>query len=101
METIMRNVRDMDAPNRQTLERLIGRRLTDDQRLIIHVLNVDEPHAPSPQSAEGPGPLPPWCNVYEGLTDEAISAVETTILTRADLARAAEEPPAARNQFLR
>ena len=26
----------------------------------------------------------------EGLTDDAISAVETTILTRADLARAAE-----------
>jgi hypothetical protein len=41
-------------------------------------------------SAEAPSQLPAWCNVYEGLTDEAISSVEATILTRADLSRAAE-----------
>jgi hypothetical protein len=90
METITRHVKDMGSADRQALERLTGRSLTDDHRLIIHVLNVDEPHRPAAQSAEVPGALPPWCNVYEGLTDEAISAVEATILTRANVTRAAE-----------
>jgi hypothetical protein len=57
---------------------------------MIHILNVDESHLPSPESAAGSGPLPAWCNVYEGLTDEAISAVEATFFTRANLTRAAE-----------
>jgi hypothetical protein len=90
METVMRNVKDLGSADRQTLERLIGRSLADDLRLMIHILNVDEPHLPSPESAAGSVPLPAWCNVYEGLTDEAISAVEATFFTRANLTRAAE-----------
>lgn len=90
MQTVMQNVKDLDLPDRQTLERLIGRTLTDDLRLIIHILNVDEPHLPSPGAAVGSAPLPTWFNVYEGLTDEAIASVEATFLTRASLTRAAE-----------
>jgi hypothetical protein len=90
MEIVIQNVTDLDLADRQTLERLIGRNLTDDLRLIIHILNVDEPHLPSPGDAAGSGPLPTWCNVYEGLTDEAIASVEATSLTRASLTRAVE-----------
>jgi len=86
----MRNVKDLGSADRQTLERLIGRNLTDDLRLIIHILNVDAPHLPCPGSAEGSGPLPAWCNVYEGLSDEAIASVEATFLTPVSLTRAGE-----------
>jgi len=90
METVTRNVRDIGRADRQALEHLIGRHLADDQRLVIHVMSMHMSTAQAEQPAEGSSSLPAWCNVYEGLTDEAISSVEATILTRADLTRAAQ-----------
>ena len=38
MESIIRNVRDMEAGKRQSLEAVLGRQLQDDQQVIIRVL---------------------------------------------------------------
>lgn len=90
METVIRNVKDIATVDRRALEHVIGRQLADDQRLLIRVVSVEVPqHAPT-AAAQAAGPLPEWCNVYQGLTDEAITALEETVLTRADLSRAAE-----------
>lgn len=46
MESIIRNVRDLDSDKRQSLEEVLGRELRDDQQLIIQVLTPDlEPDA--------------------------------------------------------
>ena len=90
METVTRNVKDIGTADRQALEHVIGRNLADDQRVVIRVLKMDLSNRQTPESLPADAPLPDWCNVYQGLTDEAISSLEETLLTRADLGRAAE-----------
>lgn len=52
MESIIRNVRDLEADNRHSLETVLGRPLQDDQQIIIRVLTPDvEPDAATKQSA--------------------------------------------------
>ena len=34
--------------------------------------------------------LPDWCNVYEGLSDAEVAAIEEVTLTRANLTRPSE-----------
>jgi len=43
MESFVRNVRDLDAGNRQSLETILGRRLGDDQQVMIRVVTPVEP----------------------------------------------------------
>jgi hypothetical protein len=59
------------------------------QQLVIHVVNAD---VLSTRVGTEPGAatLPDWCNVYEGLSDGEVSALEDVLLTRADLSREAE-----------
>lgn len=90
METITRNVKDMGAADRHALEHVLGQNLADDQRLVIRVFSMDVTLDEPVESDVIDSPLPDWCNVYQGLTDEAISSLEQTLLTRADLSRAAE-----------
>lgn len=90
MESVTRNVKDIGSADRQALEHVIGRDLSDDQRLVIHVVNVDVSHPRAQKPTQTASSLPDWCNVYDGLTDEAILSLEKTLLTRADLSRAAE-----------
>ena len=92
METIVRQVRDIDSDDRHMLERVIGHELEENQRVVIQVVT---PVSPSPDGAEKqaesqPGRLPEWCNVYEGLTDEQIEDIERVILDRSDFARPVE-----------
>lgn len=90
MKTIIRNAADLDRSDRTLLERLLGERLSDDQQLVIGVLDRHPRGEPSHQVhvalAEAPA-LPDWCNVYEGLSDEEIADLERVILQRADLSR--------------
>jgi hypothetical protein len=52
MESIVRNVRDLDAGNRQSLETLLGRRLGDDQQVMIRVVTPGvEPDAATKRQA--------------------------------------------------
>lgn len=93
MDTIVRNVGDIDAQDRRALEHVLGQRLEQNQQLVIRVINLNV--AP-PSQAESSGgtqvsaTLPDWCDVYAGLTDNEIADLEKTILTRADLTRPSE-----------
>jgi len=101
MESVIRNVRDIDTTARRALERLLGETLCDDARLVIEIIDSVEPyaaaetppaHSPKPSpgtpaAARGAPTLPDWCDVYNGLSDEEISELEDTVLQRADLSR--------------
>jgi hypothetical protein len=41
METIVRNIGELNAGDRSAIERLVGRPLSENQRLVIRVMNVD------------------------------------------------------------
>jgi hypothetical protein len=90
METIIRNVGDINAQDRQALEHVIGQRLEQNQQLVIRV--IDRLAAPIVSAVpdghrDRDAMLPDWCNVYAGLSDEEIAELEKTILARADLTR--------------
>ena len=81
MEDIVRNVRDIDTADRRALEHVIGQHLAENQQLVIHVVNVDV-SSQRPAGKPTTVALPDWCNVYEGLSDEEVSALEKVVLTR-------------------
>jgi hypothetical protein len=90
METVIRNVGDLSANGRDAAESLVGHPLDANQRLVIHVLAVErrpdevEPSAPPEAAADQ---LPEWCDVYAGLSDGQIGALEQLIARRLDLTR--------------
>jgi hypothetical protein len=89
METIIRQVRDLESGERRVLEHVIGQRLQENQKVIIQVVAPE--NEPAVEAlASGTGKLPEWCNVYEGLTEEQVAAVEEVILQRSDLTRPSE-----------
>jgi hypothetical protein len=89
MHSIERNVRDIDSGDRHALEHIVGTPLNDSQRLIIQIISPDLSElAVTPVVSEGE--LPPWCNVYAGLSDDEIAEIEKIALTRADLTRPPE-----------
>jgi len=94
MDTVIRNVDEIDAHDRQALEHVLGQSLRENQQLVINIVNLQVPvgaaQSPVPHKSNGTPTLPAWCNVYEGLSDEEIAAMEQTILTRADLSRPSE-----------
>lgn len=78
MESIIRNVRDIETNQRRALEQVLGQKLQENQQIIIQVVTpVKEPEQR----------LPDWCNVYEGLTAERVTEIEDVILGRCDLTR--------------
>ena len=89
MESVICSVKDIETADRQAFEHVLGRPLGDHQQLVIRVVSADES---STHAAAAPGgvTLPDWCNVYEGLSEEEVSALEEVVLTRADLTRDAE-----------
>ncbi len=79
METVTRNVRDLGETDRSAAERFVGHDLRENQQLIIQVVSV-ELGAPVPDDGSRTDELPPWCDVYEGLTDEQIADIEKSIV---------------------
>ena len=77
VETITRNVRDLGANDRTAVERLVGHSLRENQQLIIQVVSVE---APTPGEGENGDELPPWCRVFEGLSDADIQRIEKSIV---------------------
>lgn len=86
METVTRNVRDINSADRQALEYVLGTRLRENQQVIINVMNVDVLAAPPSSPAAEPA-LPEWCNVYAGLSDEEIDRLDQATRRRLDLTR--------------
>jgi hypothetical protein len=97
METITRSVKDIAAIDRAAIEHVIGQPLSESQHIIIQVLNANAV-PPAHASAEAYGieqhvaekgsnpsaQLPPWCNVYEGLTDSQVTKIESSIVRSHD-----------------
>ena len=78
------NVATLDAPHRQALEEVIGRQLAGNQALLISVIDlgaVPDTEQRPPQSLED------WTQVYEGLSEEEIEAVDAIAKSRANLTR--------------
>ncbi|HEV3345330.1 MAG TPA: hypothetical protein VG125_33440 [Pirellulales bacterium] len=77
METLVRNVRDLDQSDRSALERVVGHQLRESQRLVIQVINagVEEPAARTADDE-----LPAWSDVYEGLSDSEIDELDAAIV---------------------
>jgi len=83
MDSIIRNVTDIDQADRQALEHVVGRQLHENQQVVINVRNVDAPTPAADASATDEvavNSLPEWCNVYEGLSDEEVDEIEKSIV---------------------
>lgn len=76
METVIRNVGELDASDRTVLERVVGKHLGESQQLVIQVVSVAVPPTNSSTSAM----LPEWCNVYENLSEAEIAEIESGIV---------------------
>jgi hypothetical protein len=88
MQRIARKVQDLKGEERRLYEAVLGERLREDQLVVIQVMNLAEATegVKEPNTQEG-GKLPDWCNVFEGLSEADIAAVERVALQRADLNR--------------
>lgn len=85
METVIRNVRDIDRADRPAVERVVGHPLREGQRLVIQVIPPEPPSvAPTTNSAPE---LPEWTDVYQGLSDAEIDDLDSAIRERANLSR--------------
>jgi hypothetical protein len=90
METVIRNVGDIDARDRQALEHVLGQPLHENQQLVIGIRDVHGSMKPAQRTGNGTATLPEWCNVFAGLSDGEIDDLEKAILPRADLSRPSE-----------
>jgi len=88
METVVHQVGELGESERSAAEQLVGHALHENQQLVIQVVT------PSPASSHNLAEadqeqLPEWCNVYAGLSDEEIEALERAISRRLNLTRSA------------
>ena len=90
MGAIIRNVRDIDSSDRRVLEHVVGQPLKENHQLIIQIATLDKEPAADQKQPPPSNQLPPWCNVYEGLSDNQVAGLEKVILQRADLTRPSE-----------
>lgn len=91
MESVIRNVRDIDTGERRALEHVLGQQLQENQQVIIQVVTLGiEPEKHEDGESLRARQLPEWCEVYAGLSDEQVADAESVILQRSDLTRTAE-----------
>ena len=87
MESIVRNVSDIDVRDRHALEHVVGRALRDDQRLIIRLAEIEIPVEPvvvAPRLGEA---LDDWTRFYDGLSNREVDEIDEIVKTRANLTR--------------
>lgn len=91
METITLNIKDIHSDHRRALESVLGQGLSENQRVVINVLNL-EPTPPSSQSTEPAtdSAVPNWWKVYEGLDEAAVDQLDQAIRQRANMTRTFE-----------
>lgn len=78
------DVSALDVPHRRALEEVIGQELAANQQLIISVIDVELPPSDSGRPAQS---LEDWTQVYDGLSDEQVEAIDQVVKTRANLTR--------------
>jgi hypothetical protein len=87
VETIVRNIRDLDHADRSALERVVGHELHERQQVVLNVVNLDTGVSP-PGSPGWPClEVPDSWKIYEGLSDGEIDELDEAIRQRADLTR--------------
>lgn len=91
MKTLIRNVKDMEAADRSTMERIVGEALGDNQRLIIQVSIAENLRATASENKQSTASLPSWCNIYEGLSVGQIDDLADSIV-RCDSSRLSPLP---------
>lgn len=78
METFIRNVGELDTNDRTALERVVGHKLRENQRIVIHVVGANVPSGvESPTASEA---LPDWCDVYAGLSEAEVDELDRGIV---------------------
>lgn len=77
METVIRNVGDLDTQDRSAMERVVGHQLRESQKLVIQVVGIV---VPPPVPGFTGTKLPDWCRVYEGLSDEQVEELDSNIV---------------------
>ncbi len=77
------NVTSLDDAHRRALEEVIGIQLSRNQRLMIRVADIDV----TPTASRPGQTIKSWTNVFEGLTDDEVEAIDRAATTRADLTR--------------
>ncbi len=90
METIIRTVQDIDSEDRSALEHMLGRKLREQQQVIIHLASLDATEIEDAERSATNATLPEWCRVFEGLSDRELEDLDQVILDRADLSRPSE-----------
>lgn len=86
METITRQVGEMQAHERSAAELLLGHRLRGHEQLILQVLELDVTEPPKEDSRPAQT-IEDWIHVYDGLSDEEIEKIDAIANTRANLTR--------------
>jgi hypothetical protein len=86
METVIHQVGNLGDGERSAAEQLVGHPLHQNQQLVIHVVDL-EPISTEPSLGAEGQQLPDWCNVYAGLSDAEVAALERAISQRLDLTR--------------
>jgi hypothetical protein len=76
------DVATLDLPHRRALEEVIGRGLSDDQQLLISVIETRASQTGLPAQT-----LEEWTSVYDGLTDDQIDSIDRITKTRANVTR--------------
>jgi hypothetical protein len=81
MSTFIRQVREIEPFERQTLEHMLGQPLIEGQQIIINLIdgNVATPDNLTPAQLAA-SKLPDWCDVYRGLSDNEIADIESSIV---------------------
>ena len=87
METVVRNVRDLDQSERSTLERVVGHQLRETQQVIVNVIDLDLTAVETDGANQQGTTVPGWWKIYEGLSDEEVDRLDQAIRQRADLTR--------------
>jgi hypothetical protein len=81
------DVAALDAPHRRALEDVLGKQLAAHQRLVISVIEVAPEPAEAPTASRPAQTLDDWTQVYDGLSEEEVEAVDAIAKTRADVTR--------------
>lgn len=80
MKTLVKSVKDMEAAERSTIERIVGERLEDNQRLFIRITDDLQNAVNSKVNGKVESELPEWCNIYEGLSTHEVEKLSDSIM---------------------
>ena len=86
METITRNVRDLDQSERSVMERFVGHQLHETQQITLNIMNRGL-NTPGPAIDETLPDVPDHWRIYEGLSDAEVDELDREIRQRANLTR--------------